>query len=73
MWVTIMAKKKAARKKARAKPKRKPAKKAKAKPKRKAATKKKSVRCKAKTKAGKQCKKYVSGAGKYCSSHKKKR
>jgi len=38
----------------------------------KRATKKK-VRCAAKTKAGKQCKRFTDGKSKYCSLHKKRR
>lgn len=31
----------------------------------------KKVRCAAKTKAGKRCKRYASGRSKYCAAHKK--
>ncbi|MFQ6106327.1 MAG: hypothetical protein ACE5QF_01880 [Thermoplasmata archaeon] len=39
-------------------------------PKKKAKAKK--VRCAAKTKAGKRCKRYASGRSKYCAAHKRK-
>ena len=65
------AKKTAKKKKAPAK-KKKTAKKKVAK---KAVAKKRSkrIRCAAKTKAGKQCKRFTDGKSKYCSVHKKKR
>lgn len=46
----------------------------KAAPKKKVAKKKatKKVRCAAKTKAGKQCKRFTDGKNKFCSVHKKK-
>jgi len=35
--------------------------------------KEKKVRCAAKTKAGKRCKRFTDGKSKYCSLHKKRR
>ena len=63
--------KKATRKKAA--PKRKVAAKKKAAPKRKVAKKvTKKIRCAAKTKAGKRCKRFTNGKSKNCSLHKRK-
>ena len=69
------AKKTAKKKKAPARKKTAKKKTAKKKVARKAVAKKRSkrIRCAAKTKAGKQCKRFTDGKSKYCSVHKKKR
>ncbi len=49
------------------------AKKAAKKPAKKKVAAKKKVRCAAKTKDGKRCKRFTDGKGKFCSLHKKRR